>query len=248
MCSLVSVTAVLAVTLCFQTVATSLAVADDSAGGDIGINTVDEYGQRIWYGSEPPVVTALADQAEAFAESHSDAVLGVALTSDRQVVEVFVVSNDVDGLGELVSLDPLRIRVVVNENSPEQVDIAQEQVLGLDWDALNIESVAPDPIGDGIEVVLSNDGDVAAPRAKGGAGSVDAKQGAVGALGDLAVPVRFSMEEQQVSARTRYNDSSPFYSGGGYNAKRYRCTVQSGSTYRDQWELLCVDGWTLWKR
>ncbi|WP_136193971.1 hypothetical protein [Actinomyces procaprae] len=141
--SLISATSVLALALCFQTAATSMAAADDAGGGDIGINITDEYGQRTWYGSESPEVTALADQAEVFAQSHSDTVLGVALTSDRQMVELFVISSDIDGLDELVSLDPHRIRVVVNENSPEQVDAAQEQVLGLDWDALNIESVAP---------------------------------------------------------------------------------------------------------
>ncbi|WP_136314216.1 hypothetical protein [Actinomyces procaprae] len=200
--SLISATSVLALALCFQTAATSMAAADDAGGGDIGINITDEYGQRTWYGSESPEVTALADQAEVFAQSHSDTVLGVALTSDRQMVELFVISSDIDGLDELVSLDPHRIRVVVNENSPEQVDAAQEQVLGLDWDALNIESVAPDPVGDGIEVVVSDDGDVAASDVRDGTGFGDMEQELTGALGDLGVPIRISVEEPEDPAAT----------------------------------------------
>ncbi|WP_127842686.1 hypothetical protein [Actinomyces wuliandei] len=79
---------------------------DQDTGSTIGTNTEDEGGQRIWYGEEPPEVTALADAAESVAQEHPDTVLGVALTSDRQVVEVYVVSEDAEGVAALRSRCP----------------------------------------------------------------------------------------------------------------------------------------------
>jgi len=77
-----------------------------------------------------------------------------------------------------------------------------EEILGLDWDALNIESVAPDPVGDGIEVVVSDDGDVAASDVRDGTGFGDMEQELTGALGDLGVPIRISVEEPEDPAAT----------------------------------------------
>ncbi|WP_143233363.1 hypothetical protein [Actinomyces ruminis] len=211
-----SLAAAFAVTLCLQTAITPTVVADGVSGpGDVGINIVDDFGQRLWYGSESSTVAALADIAEEFAESHPDTVLGVALTSDRQVVEVFVTSLDIGGLDELLAVDATHIRAVVNENSPEQIRAAEEQVLSRDWDALNIESVAPDPIGDGIEVTVLEEDHAAESRQSGNQTDfADVEESVLDSLGDLGVQVRVTPGEPEVEAKTRNNDSSYFYAGG----------------------------------
>ncbi|WP_161924591.1 hypothetical protein [Actinomyces sp. 432] len=211
-----SLAAAFAVALCFQAVTTSAVAADDVSGpDDVGVNVVDEFGQRLWYGSESSTVAALANRAEEFAESHPDTVLGVALTSDRQVVEVFVTSLDIAGLDELLSADSTHIRAVVNENSPEQIRAAEEQVLNRDWGALHIESVAPDPIGDGIEVTISEGDHPADSRQDGNQSDFDDLEDSVlDSLGDIGVGVRVTPGEPEVEAKTRFNDSSYFYAGG----------------------------------
>ncbi|CAM2965455.1 hypothetical protein ACSL103130_08770 [Actinomyces slackii] len=185
---------------------------NQSSGSTIGVNKEDESGQRIWYGEESPEVTALADAAESMSQEHPDTVLGVVLTSDRQVVEVYVVSEDAEGVAALRGSagDPERLRVIVNTNSPDQIDAAVKQVLEMDTDALGIEAVSPDPINDGIAVGLTDE--YMLPESAGGR-SEEEKQAALDALKSVSVPVRVFYEAAQEPAGTRANDSAPYFAG-----------------------------------
>ncbi|CAM2964411.1 hypothetical protein ACSL103130_08760 [Actinomyces slackii] len=171
---------------------------EPSSGSAIGVNKEDENGQRIWYGEEPPEVRALADAAESMSQEHPDTVLGVVLTSDRQVVEVYVVSEDAEGVAALreSAEDPERLRVIVNKNSPEQIRTAMSQVFEADASALGIESVAPDPVNDGIVVGLAGEAE-----STGGC-SEEEKQAVLDALKGVSVPIRVTCEAAQEAAGT----------------------------------------------
>ena len=75
----------------------STAATASPAESEMGINITDEDGERIWYGEESPEVAEIGNQADAIWNAHEDNIVGTALTSDRQVVEVYL--KDLNGSG-----------------------------------------------------------------------------------------------------------------------------------------------------
>ena len=86
----------------------------DFAGPKVGVVETDQNGDRVWRGEQPGVMYKILADFTPLQERHSDNIIDSALTSDRQVLEVYV--RDVAGpgvaqLSALASKYPQHIRV-----------------------------------------------------------------------------------------------------------------------------------------
>ena len=86
----------------------------DFAGPKVGLVETDQTGNRVWRGEQPEVMYKILADFTPLRERHSDNIIDSALTSDRQVLEVYV--RDVAGpgvaqLSALASKYPQHIRV-----------------------------------------------------------------------------------------------------------------------------------------
>ena len=86
----------------------------DFAGPKVGVVETDQNGDRVWRGEQPEVMYKILADFTPLQERHSDNIIDSALTSDRQVLEVYV--RDVAGpgvaqLSALASKYPQHIRV-----------------------------------------------------------------------------------------------------------------------------------------
>lgn len=86
----------------------------DFAGPKVGVVETDQNGDRVWRGEQPEVMYKILADFTPLRERHSDNIIDSALTSDRQVLEVYV--RDVAGpgvaqLSALASKYPQHIRV-----------------------------------------------------------------------------------------------------------------------------------------
>ena len=86
----------------------------DFAGPKVGVVETDQAGNRVWRGEQPEVMYKILADFTPLRERHSDNIIDSALTSDRQVLEVYV--RDVAGpgvaqLSALASKYPQHIRV-----------------------------------------------------------------------------------------------------------------------------------------
>ncbi len=86
----------------------------DFAGPKVGVVETDQTGNRVWRGEQPEVMYKILADFTPLLEHHSDNIIDSSLTSDRQVLEVYV--RDVAGpgmtqLSALASKYPQHIRV-----------------------------------------------------------------------------------------------------------------------------------------
>ena len=86
----------------------------DFAGPKVGVVETDQTGNRVWRGEQSEVMYKILADFTPLRERHSDNIIDSALTSDRQVLEVYV--RDVAGpgvaqLSALASKYPQHIRV-----------------------------------------------------------------------------------------------------------------------------------------
>lgn len=86
----------------------------DFAGPKVGVVETDQAGNRVWRGEQPEVMYKILADFTPLREHHSDNIIDSSLTSDRQVLEVYV--RDVAGpgmtqLSALASKYPQHIRV-----------------------------------------------------------------------------------------------------------------------------------------
>ena len=86
----------------------------DFAGPKVGVVETDQTGNRVWRGEQPEVMYKILADFTPLRERYSDNIIDSALTSDRQVLEVYV--RDVAGpgvaqLSALASKYPQHIRV-----------------------------------------------------------------------------------------------------------------------------------------
>lgn len=86
----------------------------DFAGPKVGVVETDQTGNRVWRGEQPEVMYKILADFTPLRERHSDNIIDSSLTSDRQVLEVYV--RDVAGpgmtqLSALASKYPQHIRV-----------------------------------------------------------------------------------------------------------------------------------------
>lgn len=86
----------------------------DFAGPKVGLVKTDQNGDRVWQGAQPAIINKILADFTPLQERYPNNIIGSALTSDRQVIEVYV--RDVAGpgmeqLSALASKYPQRIRV-----------------------------------------------------------------------------------------------------------------------------------------
>lgn len=62
----------------------------DFAGPKVGVVETDQAGNRVWRGEQPEVMYKILADFTPLREHHSDNIIDSALTSDRQVLEVYV--------------------------------------------------------------------------------------------------------------------------------------------------------------
>ena len=86
----------------------------DFAGPKVGLVKTDQNGDRVWRGEQPEVMYKILADFTPLRERHSDNIIDSALTSDRQVLEVYVrnvAGPGMEQLSALASKYPQRIRV-----------------------------------------------------------------------------------------------------------------------------------------
>ena len=86
----------------------------DFAGPKVGLVKTDQNGDRAWQGAQPAIINKILAGFTPLQERYPNNIIGSALTSDRQVLEVYV--RDVAGpgvaqLSALASKYPQHIRV-----------------------------------------------------------------------------------------------------------------------------------------
>ena len=86
----------------------------DFAGPKVGVVETDQTGNRVWRGEQPEVMYKILADFTPLRERHSDNIIDSALTSDRQVLEVYVrnvAGPGMEQLSALASKYPQHIRV-----------------------------------------------------------------------------------------------------------------------------------------
>lgn len=86
----------------------------DCAGPKVGVVETDQNGDRVWRGEQPEVMYKILADFTPLRERHSDNIIDSALTSDRQVLEVYVrnvAGPGMEQLSALASKYPQHIRV-----------------------------------------------------------------------------------------------------------------------------------------
>lgn len=86
----------------------------DFAGPKVGLVKTDQNGDRVWQGTQPAIINKILAGFTPLQERYSNNIIGSSLTSDRQVLEVYVrnvAGPGMEQLSALASKYPQRIRV-----------------------------------------------------------------------------------------------------------------------------------------
>ena len=86
----------------------------DFAGPKVGLVKTDQNGDRVWQGAQPAIINKILAGFTPLQERYSNNIIGSSLTSDRQVLEVYVrnvAGPGMEQLSALASKYPQRIRV-----------------------------------------------------------------------------------------------------------------------------------------
>lgn len=86
----------------------------DFAGPKVGLVKTDQNGDRVWQGAQPAIINKILAGFTLLQERYPNNIIGSALTSDRQVLEVYVrnvAGPGMEQLSALASKYPQRIRV-----------------------------------------------------------------------------------------------------------------------------------------
>lgn len=86
----------------------------DFAGPKVGVVETDQNGDRVWQGAQPAIINKILAGFTPLQERYPNNIIGSALTSDRQVLEVYVrnvAGPGMEQLSALASKYPQRIRV-----------------------------------------------------------------------------------------------------------------------------------------
>lgn len=86
----------------------------DFAGPKVGLVETDQNGDRVWRGEQPAIINKILAGFTPLQERYPNNIIGSALTSDRQVLEVYVrnvAGPGMEQLSALASKYPQRIRV-----------------------------------------------------------------------------------------------------------------------------------------
>ena len=86
----------------------------DFAGPKVGVVESDQNGDRVWRGEQPAIINKILAGFTPLQERYPNNIIGSALTSDRQVLEVYVrnvAGPGMEQLSALASKYPQRIRV-----------------------------------------------------------------------------------------------------------------------------------------
>lgn len=86
----------------------------DFAGPKVGLVKTDQNGDRVWQGAQPVIIYKVLAGFTPLQERYPNNIIGSALTSDRQVLEVYVrnvAGPGMEQLSALASKYPQRIRV-----------------------------------------------------------------------------------------------------------------------------------------
>ena len=86
----------------------------DFAGPKVGLVKTDQNGDRVWQGVQPAIINKILAGFTLLQERYPNNIIGSALTSDRQVLEVYVrnvAGPGMEQLSALASKYPQRIRV-----------------------------------------------------------------------------------------------------------------------------------------
>ena len=135
--------------------ATQMAPTVEEPTLEFGINEHKDTGERLFYGEMPDEMVELVDNLVAIADANPDIMAGTALTSDRQVLEVFVIDKtapSVELLRQAAADMPERLRLVENQYSATELLRAAELVSTLDVIELGIVGCGPDPLTDSLAV------------------------------------------------------------------------------------------------
>ena len=86
----------------------------DFAGPKVGVVETDQNGDRVWRGEQPAIINKILAGFTPLQERYPNNIIGSALTSDRQVLEVYVrnvAGPGMEQLSALASKYPQHIRV-----------------------------------------------------------------------------------------------------------------------------------------
>lgn len=121
------------------------------SNSEIGVNITNELGERIWVGEEPAELIEAELRIGDVIANYPENFSGFALTSDRQILEVYLINTDGPGVSELwtaAGSAKERITLIQNNFSALDMEAAQNAVVELDWENLSISSVGSNPIDD----------------------------------------------------------------------------------------------------
>ena len=76
----------------------------DFAGPKVGLVKTDQNGDRVWQGAQPAIINKILAGFTPLQERYPNNIIGSALTSDRQVLEVYVRNVAGPGMEQLSAL------------------------------------------------------------------------------------------------------------------------------------------------
>ncbi len=133
----------------------TLAYAQGTSGSEAGVNRVDEAGARVWAGEESSEMRRVMDDVTAVLSEHENVFGGSALTSNKELLEVYATPKagpQLDALKSSLGADFDRyVRVIEVERSLDDL-VALAQGFGNQVDATSVEGFGPDVTTNGLVV------------------------------------------------------------------------------------------------
>ncbi|MDO4606618.1 MAG: hypothetical protein Q4B12_04790 [Bowdeniella nasicola] len=220
---------ILCITALFASSAT-LTHGQGVSSPEAGVNRVDEAGARVWTGEESSEMRRVMDDVTAVLSEHENVFGGSALTSNKELLEVYATPKagpQLDVLKRSLGADFDRyVRVIEVERSLDELVVLAQEVGDQAGDTRLVE-IGPDVVTNGLVVGIDESavGADAVMSAEDITNQVPNVANLVEDLEAKGVPVRIEPAPQATFATTRGNDYSRFFGGGAIVRDRLRCSL-----------------------
>lgn len=178
---------------------------------EAGVNHVDEAGARVWVGEESPQMRRVMDDVTAVLSEHEDVFGGSALTSNKDLLEVYATPKagpQLDALKSSLGADFDRyVRVIEVERSLDEL-VALAQEVGDQAGGTRVVEIGPDVVTNGLVVGIDQSavGTDAVMSAEDIADQVPDLANLLKDLGAKGVPIRIESASQATFAVVNHED------------------------------------------
>ncbi len=174
------------------------------ASDDVGTVEVDSNGDRIWFGQVSEELDVVDSYLTKIKEKYRNNIVQTVLTSDRQVIEVYMRDVRGPGYNELLKLaadHPDKIRLKQTKVDASVQEAVEAKLMERGAQKLGLVSVSLDVTKDQVKLGIERD-------------ILESRSPLEFKIDDLGVKIKVSAEDR-VAENSGRDDDSPYYSAGG---------------------------------